>query len=414
MEVPGSDSERAEKRAGLGRGKGRKSHPGVQLRPPRNERSPRWAARYRDPETGKMMDVRLLPDDAKNADTRLAFAVKLSKQIRHRGDEIRGGASAHKDADLDLTEAVKLYFGQTSVRERTVEGYREARDVFLSWCEQQSLRTCRHLNRGWLVKFKSHVKAPKLDRNGDEEERSAHTINSVLTRTGIILNWLIDAEILRLSRDDVRVALKKVPIDVVTRRDFLQPDQIRALLDAAKRHDAITYKADRRGIAAPRYAPIHDYIRFMLLTGLRPGETLALTWDRCDLVTPHLHVHPTQSKRRIDRTVQLDVCPSVVPMLHHMRQAGTKLRERVWAIHTKGSVDSTLDRLRADPLCPAFDYQLLRVTAATFLASMPSYGPVQESRQLGHSIVTAEKYYVGRVRVAPDAKTLEQAYGIVA
>jgi site-specific recombinase XerD len=333
--------------------------------------------------------------------------VAISKTLRRRTEDIVQGAAPHRLADEQIADAAKRYFEQTTVRDRTRESYEEARDVFLGWCEQQRLHTVRHLNRGVLTGFKTHL-VKQTDEDGNP--RSGHTINAGLKRTAVMLNWLIDAQVLRISRDDVRVALKRVPTDEVTKRDFLRPEQIKELLGCCQRHDVITLKANRRGVAAPRYAPIHDYILFLLLSGLRPGEALKLTWDRCDLQAMKLHVHPTQSKKRKDRLVDLAVCPSVGPMLERM-QAGKGTHDRVWAIHTPGSVDSTLDRLRLDPRCPTFDYQTCRVTAATFLACMPSYGPLQESRQLGHSITTAETFYVGRVTVPPEHRTLEACYG---
>jgi integrase len=358
-----------------------------------------WVARYRDAETGKVTDKAL--DPTWNDTQRTHHCVELSKRLRRRHEDIQGGDQPHRDADLKVSDAIQLYFDQAGVRSRTAESYEYARDVFIGWCEEQGVSTCRHITRAQLIRFKTF----SVNRG----ERSPYTINSELRRIAVLLNFLVDAQKLRLTRDDVKVAFKKLPVDEVTRRDFLRAEQLRVLLDVAKRHDALTFKVTRNRVLRPRYRPIHDLVRFMVLSGLRPGETLKLTWDRVDLEAGELHVHPTQSKKRKDRIVDLSVCPTVVAMLKRMRG---KKHERVWGIHTAGSLDSTLDRLRADPLCPAFDYQTLRVTCATFLACMPSYGPVQESRQLGHSITTAEGFYVGRVKVPLEVKTLEAAYGI--
>ena len=225
----------------------------------------------------------------------------------------------------------------------------------------------------------------------------------------MLLNFLVDAQKLRITREDVKVALKRLPTDEVTRRDFLRAQQLRQLLDCATRHDAITFKITRSRELRPRYRPIHDFIRFLALTGLRPGEALKLTWNRVDVDAGELHVHPTQSKKRKDRIVDLSVCPSVITMLEGMQG---KHHERVWALHTEGSIDSTLDRLRADPQCPPFDYQTLRVTCATHLACMSAFGPANEARQLGHSLSVADEFYIGRVKIDPALKTLEEVYGI--
>ena len=66
---------------------------------------------------------------------------------------------------------------------------------------------------------------------------------------------------------------------------------------------------------------------------------------------------------------------------------------------------------------PAAGWQVLRVTTATYLCNAPGiYGsasPFMESRQLGHSVIVAEKHYAGLIRGIPiDAKTLEAAMQI--
>jgi integrase len=321
--------------------------------------------------------------DAKTTDTRTAYAVRLHKQLRRRSEEIQAGAQPHKAADLPLSDAVDWYFeAHPHLRERTLDGYRDACAVFLAWAKQTNVGSVRQLSRGDLVRFKtSRVKAPKVTQQGAKLARSGFTINKELTYVGIVLGWLIDSEVMRLTRDDVRIGLKKIETEKVTKRDFLKPEQIEALLMAAKRHDGLRYKATRdehaRGIGGQtaRYSPVADFIRFLLLTGCRFGEALAITWDNVDFAAGRLDFHSHQTKTKTDRTVELDVCPSLITMLKEMRKRA-KLHERVWQIHTPGSLASTRKRMRRDPLCPWWDYQLFRVTAATYLACMPSYGPV--------------------------------------
>jgi integrase len=149
----------------------------------------------------------------------------------------------------------------------------------------------------------------------------------------------------------------------------------------------------------------------LLLTGCRLGEGLALTWNNVHLAEYRIEISASTTKTKADRTIELDVCPSVTKLLESMRPAEPG-SARVFAPHTDDSVNSARRRLQGDKLTPPFDYQTLRVTAATYLACMPSYGPVLESRQLGHSIVVAEKHYIGRVRVPADVRTLEAALGL--
>jgi integrase len=155
----------------------------------------------------------------------------------------------------------------------------------------------------------------------------------------------------------------------------------------------------------PRYAPIEPVIRLLLLTGMRFGEALTIEWG--DVREHAIEIRADRTKTKMDRTIELDVCPSVPALLETLRGG-----ERVLSQHTEGSLNAARKRMLADKACPWWDYQLLRVTAATYLACMQSYGPVLESRQLGHSIVVAEKHYIGRVRITLEAKTLEEAMGL--
>lgn len=403
----------------------RSKHRGVLLIAPKGPKKPTWKLRYRDPETGKVRDQVLSPEDAKTAETREAAALRVHKHIGRRRDDIGAGASPHRAADLRLSDAVQKYFdSHPHLRERTQRAYRVPCDLFLEWAARGGLRTVRQLTRGRLVDFKAYrVKAPKRShvqggKRGEVGEtgasRSAFTVNKELRAVAIVLGWLSDAELVRLTRDDIRIGLKRIDTESVTRREYLTPAQARALLSAADRHDAICFKATRDEHAAgeqgrtPRYAPIAPFIRFVLLTGCRLGEALALTWENIRLPERRIEIRAEQTKTKHDRTIELDVCPSLVKLLERLQPAagGTS---RVFAPHTADSVNSTRRRLQRDKKAPRFDYQTLRVTAATYLACMPSFGPVLESRQLGHSIMVAEKHYIGRIRVSPETKTLEQA-----
>lgn len=392
-------------------------HRGVQLKKPAGGKNPRWRARFVDPDSGKTLTETLSTADGRTAETRAAFATRIWRRLQKRRQEIKDGAQPFRTVDHPLAKLVAEYYAaHTNLRERTAVGYKEATDIFLAWCDDQSVTTPRALTRGKLVEFRtSRINAPNKAREGTA--RSEYTINKELTRVGIVLGWLVDSEKLRLTREDVRIGLKKIDTETSTLRDFLKPEQIRALLEAAKRHDAICYRSTRaehkrsKGNATPRYAPIEGWIRFLLLSGCRRSEALALTWSNVDLESRRIMVYAAQTKTKFDRVIELDVCPTLVEILADMSK-GRQPFERVWDRHTKGSVDAALDRLRADALCPMFNFQVCRVTCATFLANMQSFGPVNESRQLGHALSVADKFYLGRVRIDPTVTTLEEAYGL--
>jgi integrase len=370
-----------------------------------------------DPDTGKHVTEALSDADGRTTETRAAFATRVWRRLQKRRQEIKDGAQPLRSVDHALVDLVAAYFAaHTQLRPRTTDGYREATDIFLGWCEQRDITTPRMLSRGKLVEFRtSRINALHKVREG--ESRSAYTINKELTRVGIVLGWLVDAEKVRLTRDDVRIGLKKIDVETSTAREFLSREQLAALLAAAVRHDAICYRATRSehkngaGDGTPRYIPIEPWLRFLLLTGCRRSEALAITWANVDLANRRITIYASQAKTKFDRVIDLDVCPSLIDMLRTMSE-GCLPHERVWHPHTAGSVDAALDRLRADGLCPPFSYQLCRVTCATYLANMASFGPVNESRQLGHSLIVADKFYLGRARIAASVTTLEDAYGL--
>lgn len=393
------------------------SHRGVQLKKPDGPKNPHWRARYVDPDSRKALTETLSPADGRTAETRAAFAMRIWRRLQKRRQEIKDGAQPFRMADHPLAKLIHEYYSaHTNLRERTAEGYKEATDIFLTWCDEQGVTTPRALSRGKLVEFRtSRINAPNKVREGTT--RSEYTVNKELTRVGIVLGWLVDSEKLRLTRDDVRIGLKKIDTETSTLREFLRSEQISALLEAARRHDAICYRSTRAehkkgtGNTTPRYAQIEGWIRFLLLSGCRRSEALAITWANVDLASRRIMVYAAQTKTKFDRVIELEVCPTLVEMLANMSK-GKKPFERVWEFHTKGSVDAALDRLRADSLCPPFNFQVCRVTCATFLANMPSFGPVNESRQLGHALSVADKFYLGRVRIDPAVTTLEEAYGL--
>ncbi len=89
----------------------------------------------------------------------------------------------------------------------------------------------------------------------------------------------------------------------------------------------------------------------------------------------------------------------------------------MWNISKDAAIKS-MRRLRETYGAPAvFNYQALRRTCGTFLTCSPSiYGAASaflSAKQLGHSVVVAEKNYVGALRKIPaDAKDLEHAMNI--
>jgi integrase len=264
--------------------------------------------------------------------------------------------------------------------------------------------------------------------NGDR--RSASTVNRELRATSTVLRYLIDADLFaKLSHDDVRRCCK--PLKVSTdRKEFLRPAQMRKLLAAALRHDTETFTMTRAehdggGLegTTPRYTPIAPVVLFVGLSGMRFGEAIDLTWDRVDLdaldasgkAVGEIYVD-SSSKTAKARTVGLEVSPGLRKLLaaQHLKTGGKGSVFRL----SRDEARASMKRLKAQYGAPAAaGWQVLRVTTATYLCNAPGiYGaasPFMESRQLGHSILVAEKHYAGLIRGIPiEARTLEAAMQI--
>jgi hypothetical protein len=156
---------------------------------------------------------------------------------------------------------------------------------------------------------------------------------------------------------------------------------------------------------------------------MRFGEAIDLTWDRVDLdaldasgkAVGEIYID-SSSKTAKARTVGLEVSPALRKLL-----AAQRLKTG-----GKGSVfgpspdeaRASMKRLKARyGASAATGWQVLRVTTATYLCNAPGiYGtasPFMESRQLGHSVLVAEKHYAGLIRGIPiEARTLEAAMQI--
>jgi integrase len=382
-------------------------------------KNPHWRARFKDPETGKTRVQTLTMVDAKTSDTRLGFATRLHKAISRRRDDIVGGASPHRTADLSVSDAFDRYFEAWGAlkSEQTVRVYRDACKAFVAWGDATGLRTVRQLSKGRLRDFaasraKIEKRAPASGGKRGESRaagrRSPHSINKELRSIATVLNTLRKMEVVRVTRDDLADGLERLSAPV-ERRDFLQPAQLRALLVACRTYDAALFKIKRDGSKdAPRFKPITPVVLFILLTGTRSGEALEILWS--DVSSGEIHIRAEVSKTKQARTIDLSVSPALETMLV------TRAEGRVFNF-TGNELDAARKRLTgAEYKAPAFTWHGLRRTCGTFLTCAPGiFGAAsayRSARQLGHSVVIAERHYVGVVKIAADARTLEAAMQI--
>lgn len=420
--------------------KRRKKHPGVVLMRPEPARAIGWRARYRDPDSKRMVKVSL-PADRTNEAQREAWAVNKSRELAKRRAELDAGAP--RATGKPLSEAFDHYFqAHPHLGERTRADYRAAANKLLAWAKREGFALADDLNRARLMHFReSLIREPKHAtvkgegvgrgrRRPTAERRSPERINTELRKAGTVLAYLIKLDMLpRLTRDELRQAIEKLPV-ASERIEFLRPNECQALLEACLKHDAKTWAETReehrklrpKGTTR-RYDAIAPFAAFVLLSGCRFGEALRLDWGQVDLEAldhegrkaGEIYIRGAAAKTRKARTIGLDVSPALRDLLIAMRPEEAK--GSVFAF-SRAAADAAAKRLRADYGAPAtFGWQALRRTCGTFLTNAPGiFGAAsayRSARQLGHSVQVAERHYLGLVRgIPPTARTLEAAMQI--
>jgi integrase len=422
----------------------RSPHPGVVLLN-RTLPSGRKAvqARFCDPDSGKLhkplLDLTALPTQ----EARRVWAIRKSKELARRRMELESGASLTTSRGISQAIASYLESSGHRLRDRTLVTYRLAIDPFHRWCNAHGTAATGDITRAKLAAFrdtliaKGKAKAVKGGRRGSsaraEQKRSPVSVNRELRSLKTLLNAWRQAGLLRLTSDDIADALKALPT-ALEQPEFLTPAQLRKLLEAAQRHDAAVFaetRAEHRGLrplgSTSRFEPITPFVAFLLLTGCRRGEALGLTWADVDLealdpqgrAVGEIRLRAANTKTHRARTIGLEVSPALRSML-----ATLKLRagRDACSLHVFGgrqpytadAVDSARARLIEEYGAPKFDWQMLRSTCATYLTNAPGiFGGATvflSARQLGHSVIVAEKHYLGVHRGIPkDAHTLEAA-----
>jgi integrase len=407
-------------------------HPGVVLIPPTGKRVAH-RARYEDPDTGRTT-WESLPLNLTTIELRDAWAVNKSRALAKRRQELEAGAP--RATGVPLSEAIDRYFkAHPSLRANTLTAYRAAERRFLAWASRSGLQSADDLNRARLMQFRTELlTAPKhaAARGGKrgavqpkEELRSAHSVNRDLRSIRTILGYLCDADTFaRLTHDDLRRALKRQAA-ALERIDYLKPQDLRRLIDAALAHDAATFAATREehaGKGQPgstrRYEAIAPYLVTTLLTGMRAGACLALQWQHVQLEPePGEIVPPGGSLTKRTGVIGLEVSPALRELLVALQP--DPAQGRVFPELTASVLKAAHKRLLRDFKAPASTWQTLRVTCGSYLTNAPGiFGAAsayRSAKQLGHSVAVAEKHYVGLVRgIPPTATTIEAAMQIEA
>jgi integrase len=418
----------------------RRRTPGVVLLPPEPDARIGWRGRYRDPDSGRIVRE-TLPAALSTAEQRADWAVRKAKALALRRVELESGATPKTGTKFD--DAIDRYFkDHGNLRPRTLKGYRDAADKLNAFAKRTALKSADDLTgprlvafRAELVREKYHAQAKGAKRGARRETaraRSPWTVNRELRAVRTVLGYLRRLGLLpRITSDILSDSLSRLAVSV-ERIDYRKPHELRALLEAALRHDADTYdetRAEHAGLATrgttPRYTPIAPIVAAALLTGMRAGELIALDWRNVDLealdhdgkAVGEIHV-TAASKTKRARTVGLEVSPALRKMLAAMHLAAGRPRTGSVFGVTAHEADAAIGRLAKEYGAPqGSGFQALRRTCGTFLTNAPGiFGAAsayRSAKQLGHSVTVAEKHYVDVMRGIPrDARDLESAMQI--
>lgn len=408
----------------------RSPHPGVVLIKPDAEHA-YWRARYTDPDTGRSVKARLDPVALGTKEARREWATRKARSIARRHMDLESGAPKATGTALE-TAVARYYEAHPQLRERTLAEYKSASDKLLAWAAKNGVQSADDLTRAKLLAFRETLlnapkrRAAKRGKRGafreTKERRSPATVNRELRGVRVVLGYLAELDLLpRIHEGDLRRALKRLALTIEA-PTFLRPAEIAALLEAAAAYDAEMYKETRaehagdgeRGSTA-RYEPIAPFVATLLLTGMRLGEAIALTWGQVDLEALEIRLAGASTKTKRARSIDLTVSDKLRELLAALHAAGSK-RGKVFAL-TSDAAAAAAKRLRTKFDAPeTFSWQVLRSTCGTYLTNAPGiFGAAsayRSARQLGHSVAVAEKHYLGVIRVPAAAKTLEDAMTI--
>lgn len=406
-----------------------------------------WAVRYRDPRDGKRHE-RTVPAHLTTNEQRRAWAAGFVR------DELAGlvaavqRSGAPRKPEATLAEAIEDYYRQPPdpLRATTVATYRMGTDALLAFAVERRIVRAADLRpehladfRGWMFAAPKMVQAAVKGRRGarvpakDRTPRSVVSVNSRIRSVKTVLNELRRRRFTPLiARDDLIDNLRRAE-EPRPLPQPLKPSDVEGLLQAALRHDAETFAETReehagraeRG-ATPRYEPIAPYVAVLLLTGMREGEARPLAWSAVDLDhgpggCGSIALDPSAVKTKQARVIDLAVSPLLRQLLRTMKLRAGGARY-VFAARTgddedarpysRSLVEAARKRLRSVYGAPDFTWQQLRETCSAYLTNATIFPTATRcAQQLGHSVVVAERHYIGRapVPVDPAARSLEAA-----
>lgn len=371
-----------------------------------------WALRWRDPDTGRQRQRDLAPDEARTVECRTRAARALTAALATRKGELQQGAPRKTAAGL--VEAFAAYFQGAELRSRTEETYREVSEAFGAWCATLGIRAAGGIDADVLVAFAAHVRArPKRvsvagggvgETMATGTPRAAATVSRELRALSAMLNRMRRMRLIALTSGAIADALERPPARNERGR-FLTREECQALWAATGASIWTATSASLWTATGTEAGVIGVFVRVMLLTGMRAGEGRGLLWAEVDATDRLIRLPASRVKTARGRDVDLDVSPSVLPLLKTLPKRGPYVFGPDGE-QPLGDVRKRIKRLGIP------DLKVLRRTASSYLCSMPSYGLYRACERHGHDVVVAQRHYAGAVRIDRDVTTLEGAMGL--
>ncbi len=439
-EPQGEPATSGEASRGRSRKRIRSPHPGVKLK----ARGASWRAHYRDPDSGREVAV-TLPAEVSSREARVAWAKRLSVDLAKRRLLARPRPLGGPTEPVTIADGLARYRADAAhrLRDKTLRTYALAFAHLEAWAARERVRTTAELTPARLASLRAAlVAAPKQRaapgaRRGasaaTSSTRSPVSVNRELRSIATLLTSWRRSGLVTLSSDEIADGLRRLPVERELPA-YLGAADLRRLLDAALRHDRETFsitRAEHDGLrpvgSTPRFAAIAPFVALVLLTGMRRGEALGLRWSDVDLdaldaagaKVGEIRLRASATKTKTARVVGLEIAPTLRRIVAALRlRAGEgAAEERVFPALTADMLGAARDRLVQSFGAPPFTWQQLRSTCSTYLVNAPGvYGAASAflaARQLGHSVVVAERRYAGTLRGIPrEARTLEAAMQI--
>lgn len=401
---PANDQgDQAAKKPKARRYKGRRNpHLGVTICQPSGKQR-RWRLRWTDPDTGETLHEYLTDGQARSEPTRRDAAIARWKAVEARKAELAGGAEKFRAGDMELTAAIDGYFAAQGMLKasESIKAYRRGTNRFAAYCALPAVkvRKCRDVSLGTLRAYRKWLIAQQ-QKDGNVND----TTNNSLKWLAAVLGELAADQLLPLTREQVKEGL--LPLKSQARKKaFHRSAQLRAILAACAAHDELDYNGAFAGCMLPT-------VLFILLTGLRSGEALLIEWRDVTIDADGkacIHV-----REDVGKTGERWIYLAHSPLLAHLvaNRGNRSDRARILG-GSEDTLDEARKRIAEMEGGVAFDCHSLRRTCGTFLFCAPSIfgaaAPYLTAAQLGHTIQTAQKSYVGLVQVDAAHRTTEAA-----